>query len=382
MRPPHTAKRGTSDAVIPLEAARVNQPDTTESVGSIGERALIARIRQRAGIPPAYVAVGIGHDCAALQPDRGALTVITTDSLIEDVHFRRDWTAARDIGHKALAVNLSDLAAMAASPRAATLSLGLPAALPLGDFDDLIDGFLTLATDHRVALVGGNISTSPGPLIIDVTLIGSAHPRKLLTRAGARPGDELYLTGAIGGASAGLSWAATGLERTHAPEIALHALERYERPTPRSRIGSIVGRSRGATAAIDLSDGLAEAARQLAEESGVGIELDAEAIPIDPAMLELAEKSAGDPLLAALSGGEDYELLFAVPPRRRGRFLTAVRRCRDVVITRIGIVTAGADVTMRRQGEISALPQGFRHFSSDSARTDRHGPGVDVNPGT
>ena len=114
MRPPHTAKRGTPAASIPLEATRVNHPSASEPAGAIGERALIQRIRQRAGPPPPGVVIGIGDDGAVLEADRGAVTVVTTDSLIESVHFRRDWTAARDIGHKALAVNLSDVAAMAA----------------------------------------------------------------------------------------------------------------------------------------------------------------------------------------------------------------------------------------------------------------------------
>lgn len=366
MRPPHTAKRGTPAASIRFEATRVNHPSASESAGAVGEHALIQRIRQRAGPPPPGVIIGIGDDGAVLEPDRGAVTVVTTDSLIEGVHFRRDWTAARDIGHKALAVNLSDVAAMAAQPRAATLSLALPSSLLLDEFDDLVEGFLELASEARVALIGGNISASPGPLVVDVTLLGSAHPRKFLTRAGARPGDELYLTGAIGGAAAGLAWLAAGHERTSADESVLAALHRYERPSPRSRMGLVVGRARAASAAIDLSDGLAEAAWQLAEASGVGVELEADAIPIEPAWRQWAENldAAVEPIETALAGGEDYELLFAVPVRRRRRFAAAVRRCRDVAVTRIGIVTAKREVVLRRESGIGALPRGFRHFAA------------------
>ena len=359
----------------------MNHPNASEPAGAVGERALIQRIKERVGPPPAGVAVGIGDDGAAIEPDRGALTVITTDSLIEGVHFRRDWTAARDIGYKALAVNLSDLAAMAAMPRVATLSLALPASLPLADFDDLIEGFLALASEARVALIGGNISASPGPLMVDVTLLGSAPPRKLLTRSGARPGDELYLTGAIGGAAAGLEWLAAGRERIAGDESVLAALQRYERPSPRSRMGVVVGRSRAAGAAIDLSDGLAEAAWQLAAASGVGIELDADVIPIDPALRQWAEEASVDALEAALSGGEDYELLFAVPARRRRRFVAAARRCRDVAVTRIGVVTPSPQIVVRRESRITPLPRGFRHFASHGAAGLQTGGTIDSGSG-
>jgi thiamine-monophosphate kinase len=318
-----------------------------------------------AGPPPPHVVIGIGHDAAALRPDRGALTVLSTDSLIEGVHFRRAWVAPEAIGYKALAVNLSDLGAMGATPRAALLSLALPPALPVAEFDELIRGFLSLAGTARMALIGGNISSSPGPLVIDTTVVGSGHPRKLLTRRGATPGDELYLTGVVGGAAAGLGWLAAGHDTASPPEELQGAIERYARPPARWRCGSIVARTRTAAAAIDLSDGLAEAARQLAEASGVGVELDAAAIPVDAGMRFWAEQTGIDALDAALAGGEDYELLFAVPPRRRSRFLAAVRRCRDVAVTRVGIVTRPGAATLRRGGAVEPLPRGFRHLVQD-----------------
>src|SRR5262245_10686812 len=146
------------------------------TVSSIGERALIERVRLRAGTPPDWVTLGIGDDAAVLQPERGTFDVITTDSLIDGVHFRRAWSEPKAIGHKALATNLSDLAAMGASPRAALLSLALPADLPLTDFDGLIDGFVTLAAATGTALIGGNITRTPGPLVLDTTAIGAARP--------------------------------------------------------------------------------------------------------------------------------------------------------------------------------------------------------------
>jgi thiamine-monophosphate kinase len=337
---------------------------STPTVASLGERALIDRIRVLVGPPPPHVVIGIGHDAAVLRPDRGALTVLSTDSLIEDVHFRRAWTPPDAIGGKALAVNLSDLAATGATPRAALLSLALPPALPLSDFDEMIRGFLAAARVARVALIGGNISSSPGPLVIDTTVLGSGHPRKRLTRAGAKPGDELYLTGCVGGAAAGLAWLAAGRDAASATDEMRGAVERYARPEARWRCGSIVARTRSASAAIDLSDGLAEAARQLAEASGVGLELDASAIPVDPGMRFWAGQIGTDTLEAAVTGGEDYELLFAVPPRRRSRFLAAMRRCRDVPVTRVGIVSRpdAGEATWQRNGIVTPLPAGFRHL--------------------
>ncbi len=174
------------------------------TVGELGEHALIERIRGRLPAAPSFVLVGLGDDAAVLEPERNALEVITTDSQVEGVHFDRRFSDAADIGHKALAVNLSDLAAMGAAPRAALLSLVLPPAWPVAQVDALLDGLLALADRARIAVVGGNIARSPGPLVVDVTVTGSVHRRRVLTRAGARAGDELYVTGALGGSAVGL----------------------------------------------------------------------------------------------------------------------------------------------------------------------------------
>src|SRR5688572_20881981 len=138
--------------------------------------------------------------------------VVTTDALVEDVHFRRAWSTSQDIGHRALAVNLSDLAAMGATPRAVLLSLALPALLPLDEFDGIVDGFLALATQEGAPLVGGNLTRSPGPLVIDVTAMGAARPRRILRRSGARPGDRLFVTGQLGAAAVGLALRKAGVD--------------------------------------------------------------------------------------------------------------------------------------------------------------------------
>jgi thiamine-monophosphate kinase len=293
---------------------------------------------------------------------RNELNVLTTDSLIEDVHFRRNWTSARAIGHKALAVNLSDLAAMGAAPRAVLLSLALPADLELAEFDELVDGFVTLADAAPVPLVGGNLTRSPGPLVVDVTAMGTARPRRLLSRGGGRPGDELYLTGSIGAAAAGLGILTAGADRTRLDDAAAACVSRYEQPDARLDCGIQVARNRAASACVDLSDGLADAARQLARASRTGVVIDATAVPIHPGALAWATGLGQDAMQFALSGGEDYELLFSVRRRQRRAFLATTARCRDVTLTRVGRLTAEPGTWLDRAGRLEPLGDGFTHF--------------------
>ena len=175
-------------------------------VAAVGERALIEHIRRRLPAPPSALVVGIGDDAAVATVERGALQVLTTDALVEGVHFDRRFSSPADIGYKALAVNISDIAAMGGAPRYALLSLVLPPTLPLADVDGLLDGLLEVAGKTGVTLAGGNITRSPGPLVVDVTVVGSVRPRRILTRSGGRAGNGLYVTGTIGAAAAGLGW--------------------------------------------------------------------------------------------------------------------------------------------------------------------------------
>lgn len=332
------------------------------TISSIGERELVDRLHHRVGGMPSFVRIGIGDDAAVLRAARNMDEVITTDSLVEGIHFRRDWSSAESIGHKALAVNLSDIAAMGATPRASLLSLALPADLPLADFDDLLTGYLALAAAAGAPLVGGNMTRSPGPLMIDVTAIGTVGHRHVLRREGARPGHELYVTGTIGTAAAGLARLQAGDQRSPLDEEANACLSRYERPAPRMRLGSIVGRSRAAAAAMDLSDGLADAAWRLAEAAGIGVVVEAALVPMAAGAVSWAHRAGVDPVDFAIAGGEDYELAFAVPPRRRNRFLGATRRCSDLSVTRIGKFVPAPGAWLDRDGQQTPLPRGFAHF--------------------
>jgi len=337
-------------------------PSAPLSVADLGERALLDRLRARVPPSPAWLTLGIGDDAAVIEPVRNELAVATADTLVEGVHFDPRLASFADLGHKALAVNLSDLAAMGASPRAALLSLALPDALGVADFDALVEGFLAAAADAGVALAGGNLARSPGPLVVDVTALGSVRRRRVLTRSGGRPGDELYLSGAVGGATAALEWltAAAAGDRDGEPPPA--TVERYRRPQARVRLGVVVGRSRSASACMDLSDGLADAVRQIAVASGTGARVEAGSVPVDPGARAWFERQGRRPLDAALAGGEDYELLFAVPRRRRRSFLAATRLARPVAVARIGTLTEAPGVALVEGGREQPLPDGFAHF--------------------
>jgi thiamine-monophosphate kinase len=331
-------------------------PKTTAA--DLGEHALIERICARLTMP-SWVVVGPGDDAAVVEPERGTLDVFTTDALVEGIHFDRRFVPPEAIGHRALAVNLSDLAAMGAKPRAALLSLVLPDHFLVVDLDSLIDGLLALAATSHVAVVGGNITRSPGPLVLDVTAIGAVGRRRVMTRGGARPGDAVYVTGSLGDAAVGLRKLQ---DSTSAVKIDAGAANRFLWPQPRVRMGLLLSRNRAATSCIDLSDGLSDAVRQIARASGVGMVLDRSALPIGRTVMEWHRERGGDPVDTALRGGDDYELLFTVRPSAGGRLRAVRRQAGDLPISRIGVVTRETDLRIAAQGGTAQLPDGFEHF--------------------
>jgi thiamine-monophosphate kinase len=321
------------------------------TVSDLSERELIERIRQHLAPPPDWLLVGIGDDAAVVEPERNRVEVFTVDAVVDGVHFDRAFVPPDAIGHRALAVNLSDLAAMGAAARMALVSMALPADLPLDDFDGIASGFTALALAHRIHIVGGNLTRTPGPLTIDITAVGTVKRRQALTRSGAHAGDDLYVTGLVGSAAAGLEMLRQD------PAVSNPCTRHYLRPQPRLRMGTLLSRNRVATACVDLSDGFANAVHQIAGASGVGAEIDGSAVPIDPAAAEWFASRGKDPLTAAVTGGDDYELLVAVRPRLR-RQLAAVIRQADVPLTRVGACTAASTVTLGG----AAMPCGYGHF--------------------
>ena len=345
-----------------------DRPDRTaksvagKRVTELGEYRLLERIRARVPPAPSWVMIGIGDDGAVIEPARGRLDVVTTDAMVEGVHFDRAFVTPADLGYKALAINLSDLAAMGAEPRVGVLSLFLPPDLTLDDLDRLLDGLLGLAGQHHLELVGGNLTRSPGPLCIDITAIGTVRRRTVLTRKGARPGDGLYVTGAIGNAAAGLEWLKTQGQTPDTGNEMASCVERFLRPEPRVRAGLRVGRNRVATSAMDLSDGLADAVTKLTQPLGLGAIVEADAIPLQDAARHWFAAQDRDPIVAALSGGEDYELLFTLPDRPRSRAHLLAHLVKPLSVTRVGTVTNTPDLLLRRPEGDEPLPTGFQHF--------------------
>lgn len=313
----------------------------------MGELALIEQIRRTFASPgrrrsPALL-LGIGDDCAILRPPSGAEILVTTDFSLEGRHFRRDLHSPESVGHRCLARGLSDLAAMGATPLAAFLSLALPADLlakPAGRawIKRFFHGLQTLATLHNVPLAGGDTSESPreakgiqpdrtgGLILADIVLLGSAPQGKALRRSGAHPGDLLYVTGQLGGAAAELSAMLERAPRPARPSTTANHPHLF--PQPRIGTGQALLRRGLASSCIDLSDGLSTDLAHLCQASGLQAEVTQSALPVHPRARKLAPDQA---LHAALSGGEDYELLFTAPSSVRMPTSLA-----GVPITRIG----------------------------------------------
>ena len=318
------------------------------------EFSLIDKLRNEFGEPSPGVEVGIGDDAAVVAAGPGLRWAVTTDALVEGVHFDTRYSDARHLGMKALAVNLSDLAAMGAEPRHCLLALTVRDGLGERFFDELIVGIRRVAREHRVSIVGGNLSRAP-ILSITVTAMGSL-PGPSLTRAGGRPGDRLLVTGPLGDAAMGLALLGRGSPLLAEDEQAL--VERQLAPTPRVAVGQALRAM--ASAAIDISDGLVQDAGHLARASSCAARIDAGRLPLSPAYRRLSQKEP-DPLAAALAGGEDYELLFAVRPELvRTATLTAQGVGSD--LHEIGDLAEGAGVVVEEGGRARHTPPGWRHF--------------------
>ncbi len=325
----------------------------------------INSIRQRVA---SSIVTGIGDDAAVFRSNSGKETIVSVDLLIEDIDFRRTTTPPYLLGHKALAVSLSDLAAMGSRPLMALVSIGLPEDVWQTDFvDRMYDGWLELANRYGVQLIGGDTSRAHEHIVIDSIAIGECSPGMAVKRTGASPGDQIFVTGSLGAAAAGLRLIERG---AHLAEQNLgdedsqkldHVLLRQLRPEPRVGWGIVLGEEQLATAMIDLSDGLSSDLNHLCESSKVGALIDASLLPIDERVVELCGRRALDPLQLALHGGEDFELLFTVKPESVARL---PRRVDGVEIKRIGEIAQSGDGVKISEGTRTwdLKPGGWKHF--------------------
>lgn len=330
-------------------------------LGELGEFGLIDKIRARVGAASG-VHRGIGDDAAELELPAGHHLLTSTDLLLEDVHFSFAWTSAHDLGRKAVAVNLSDIAAMGGAPRFLYVGLACPAATELAQLDAFVEGVLAEAAEHGATLVGGDTCRSPGPWVISVTVEGTAPPEEVIGRDGARAGDLVLVSGTLGDSALALDHWQNGA----CPEGFLAA--RHNRPTPRVGLGRELARAGLATAMIDLSDGLASDLAHILAASAAGAEIRGAALPLSPAFrAHLEQRPALIDL--ALAGGEDYELLCTVPPERLAEALAAGVRV-GVPLTVVGTVTEPATGLQLRADDGSLRPlrvRGYDHFGRGGA---------------
>jgi thiamine-monophosphate kinase len=326
--------------------------------------------------PAPGVIKGIGDDCAVIRTG-GRNWLVTTDSQVEGVHFRPETTTPLRLGRKCLAVNLSDIAAMGGRPRYAFLNLGLPRSLPRGFLSSFRRGLQAEAEEFSVALVGGDTHLSPGGIALGLTVIGEAGGR-IAFRSGARAGDGLYVSGFLGQSAAGLQLLTAGpdgrkvLPRSYRIEL----IAAHQCPRPQVELGQFLVRRGYARAMIDLSDGLASDLRHLCRASGVGARVDTDRLPLSPAFRAATAWLAAPPLEVALRGGEDYQLLFTVPPGLQTGMASQVKRHLGLNLFRIGEITRDKRIRLITSGRVRALRyRGYDHFAA-AADTDKDCPHV------
>jgi thiamine-monophosphate kinase len=326
----------------------------------MGEFELLARVRERLRAPGPRLVLGSGDDAAVVVP--GGATATSVDALVEGVHFRREQASLRQIGHKALATALSDLAAMGAEAGEAYVALGVPPDLGEDDCLELVDGILALADTTGTELAGGDLTRAPA-LTLAVTVVGHADtPEQLVRRGGARPGDALVLTGELGGAAAGLLLLERPALAAAVPAATAARLrQRQLQPHPRLAAGRVLAAA-GARAMIDLSDGLGGDGGHLANASGVGLRLEAAELPLAEGLDALAAAAGREPLQLAVSGGEDYELLAALPAELLAAAAERVGETAETTLTRVGEVVAGAGVEIKLPGGEKLPTTGFDHL--------------------
>ncbi|MFH1783651.1 MAG: thiamine-phosphate kinase [bacterium] len=345
---------------------------TRKLVSDIGEIRLIDRIKKQ--ITRAYKGakgtlrpvVGIGDDAAVVRPEAGKLLVASTDMLVEGIHFNIGTFTPYEIGLKAMAVNLSDIAAMGAAPRYGLVTLGLPVNIPVETVDNLIKGTLDLSRKFNVFVIGGDIVSSPNALVVSITVWGSVEKKKIIRRSGAKAGDLIMVTGTMGDSAAGLS--ILGENSTRRPSSWERKLvSRHLRPYPRVRESGVLAKSGFVSSMIDSSDGLMKSIYHLCRQSNVGAKVYTERIPLSASLERFLEKKKEKPSYMALCGGEEYELVFTVSQKSEKAVKKMLSQKKCVGVSTIGeIVGKKKGVNFFEKGKrLRPFPlAGFEHFRS------------------
>jgi thiamine-monophosphate kinase len=330
----------------------------------LGEFGFIDRIARHGLADENRVICGIGDDCAVFEGANGRVTLVTTDLMVEEVHFQIANADAERLGRKLLSVNLSDIAAMGGEPREALVSVAVTGDLEVSFVEGIYSGLHALADQHNVNVVGGDTTASPGPLVLNLTLIGEMEKDKVCYRSVARPGDLFYLSGTIGDSLAGLRLS-QGETSTNCEEDRSYLLGRHHDPTPRVALGQALALSGAVTAMLDLSDGLSSDLGHICRRSEVSAVVRSGAVPVSDELVRFCEGNREGAVEMGLLGGEDYELLFTVAPGDVEKVEALSERGGHPRLARIGLIEAGEGEVLleSEEGERSVLkPEGSHHF--------------------
>ena len=316
-------------------------PSQRRRLSDLSEFQLIQAIARGFGSSPSpSLLKGIGDDASIIQSHPDHNWLVSTDLLIEGIHFNLRFASFYDIGYRAAVANLSDIAAMGGIPKFLLIALAIPPHYSMLDLHTLYRGLLSPCRPHHVQLIGGDTSASRKDIFLSVTIMGTIEPNRALPRSGAQVGDHIYATGTLGDSSAGLALLQSkkkNSKQTLGHRTSQFLMNRHLRPTPRLAMGRLLARYQLANAAIDLSDGLSGDLIHLCQESGVGALIEADTIPFSPQYRTFHRQLGHNPLQMALQGGEDYELLFTVPEHKQSELKRLVKR-QKIPITRIGAI--------------------------------------------
>lgn len=348
------------------------------NIDNCGEFALIERLKKCVTAPTDFVIIGISDDASAFETEAGGITLMTADALVEGVHFNLSFVPFRDLGWRAMAANLSDIAAMGGWPTWATVCLCTPSSCSVEALEALYGGMDAVAAPLGCRIVGGDTTASPSGLMISISLLGQVMRERMTPRSGVKSGDLFCVTGHLGGSRAGLEVLWRGHLGRPLPGCFEEAIEKYLKPVPRVREAAAMGDAAAIHAAIDISDGLSSEIHHLCRMSRVGARIEGGAVPIHADTEAVARRCDAKGLAFALSGGEDFELLFAVAPRDAEGVARAVEAATGTPVTIIGEAVPPAEgVRIRGQdGGWDGLPEaGYEHFKDQRSAVSKKADG-------